>query len=241
MTSAKSVSMAGSTGLVGSFALQSFLSSPQTSHVHALMRRAYPHPITDPESKLKPLISSDTATWPATLRSAPTTVFVSSLGTTRGDAGSFEAQRKVDFDLNLDLAKAAKAAGARSCVLISTAGADSTSRLPYMKMKGELEDAVIEIGFEKMAILRPGLIVGSREKARLLDYPLHGVANLLGAISGGKLKDVWAQDADTIGKAAVRVALEEGVWEGKGKQEGGKTVWHLTQADIVALGKHATS
>ncbi|PWW80755.1 hypothetical protein C7212DRAFT_274090 [Tuber magnatum] len=241
MSSAKSVSIAGGTGLVGSFALQHFLSNPQTSHVYSLMRRAYPHPITDPESKLKPLISSDIVTWPAALGSTPTAVFVSSLGTTRGDAGSFEAQRKIDFDLNLDLAKAAKAAGAKSYVLISTAGANSTSRFPYMKMKGELEDAVIEIGFERTAILRPGLIVGSREKTRLLDYPLHGVANLLGIISGGKLRDCWAQDADTIGKAAVRAALEEGVWEGKGTQEGGKRVWHLTQADIVALGKHATS
>ncbi|KAG0640785.1 hypothetical protein HOY80DRAFT_781418 [Tuber brumale] len=241
MSSAKSVSIAGSTGLVGSFALQHFLSSPQTSHVYSLMRRPYPHPITDPESKLKPLISSDTATWAATLGSIPTAVFVSGLGTTRKDAGSLEAQRKIDFDLNLDLAKAAKAAGAKTYVLISTTGADSTSRFPYMKMKGELEEAVIEIGFEKTAILRPGLIVGSREKARLQEYPLHVMANLLGAISGGKLKDGWAQDADVIGRTAVRAALEEGVWEGRGKQEGGKTVWHLTQADIVALGKHATS
>jgi len=208
--------------------------------VYSLMRRPYPHPITDPESKLQPLISNDIATWPATLGSIPTTVFVSALGTTRGDAGTFEAQRKIDFDLNLDLAKAAKAAGAKCYVLISTHGSDSTSRFPYMKMKGELEDAVIEIGFEKTAILRPGLIVGSREKARLLDYPLHGLANLLGAISGGKLKNVWAQDADTVGKAAARAALEEAVWEGKGEQEGGKTVWRITQADILALGKHAT-
>ena len=208
--------------------------------MYSLMRRPYPHPIADPESKLKPLISSDIATWPATLGSIPTTAFVSGLGTTRGDAGSLEAQRKIDFDLNLDLAKAAKAAGAKCYVLISAAGADSTSRFPYMKMKGELEDAVIGIGFEKTAILRPGLIVGSREKARLLESPLHGVANFLGAISGGKLKDWWAQDADAIGKAAVRVVLEEAVWEGKGKQDGGKTVWHITQADIVALGKNAT-
>ncbi|RPA96630.1 hypothetical protein L873DRAFT_1204327 [Choiromyces venosus 120613-1] len=241
MSSGIAVSIAGSTGLVGSFALQYFLSSPQVSQVYSLMRRAYPHPITDPESKLKPLVSSDISTWPGTLSSIPTAAFVSGLGTTRGDAGSLEAQRKIDFDLNLDLAKAAKAAGVKTYVLISAASADSASRFPYMKMKGELEDAVIELGFEKTAILRPGLIVGSREKTRLMEYPFHGVANFLGAISGGRLKDLWAQDADTIGKAAVRAALEEEVWEGKGKQEGGKRVWRLTQADIVAFGKQTTS
>jgi len=62
-----------------------------------------------------------------------------------------------------------------------------------------LEDAVIDIGFEETAAL--GLIVSPREKARLLYYPLHGVANILDAISGAKLKHRWGRDAAAVGKA----------------------------------------
>lgn len=43
--------------------------------------------------------------------SAAGKTFVSCLGTTFAQAGSVEAQRKIDLDLNLSLAKAAKEAG----------------------------------------------------------------------------------------------------------------------------------
>lgn len=39
-------------------------------------------------------------------------VFVSCLGTTKAQAGSIDNQRKIDLDLNLTLAQAAKDAGA---------------------------------------------------------------------------------------------------------------------------------
>lgn len=100
-------------------------------------------------------------------------------------------------------------------------------------MKGELEDAVIALGFDKTAILRPGLIVGGREKPRVVEQPLHYVANFFGAVSGGRLKNFWAQDAEVIARAAVRAGTDDSVWEGK---DGEKRVWVMTQADIVAVG-----
>lgn len=49
-----------------------------------------------------------------------------------------------------------------SDVLISSGGSSSSSVFPYTKMKGQLEDAVKEIGFDHVVILRPGLLVGER-------------------------------------------------------------------------------
>jgi uncharacterized protein YbjT (DUF2867 family) len=201
------------------------------------MRRAYPHALSDPDSKLKPIISTDTESWPGALSSTPADIFISALGALRGDAGSFEAQRKIDIDLNLSLAKAAKAAGMKTYILISSGSGNSASRVPYLKMKGELEDAVLPLEFDRIAILKPGVIIGAREKTRALEQPLQHMANLFGAISGGKLKDFWAQDADVIGKAAARIALEDGLWEGKGTEEGGKRVWIVSQTDILAIGR----
>jgi len=225
----------GSTGLVGSQILQQLVSSSQVSTVHALMRRTFPNPINDPDSKLKPLISTDTLTWPAALSATASTILFSALGSTRADSGSLEAQRKIDVDLNVAVARTAKESGVKTYVLISSNGASSALRLPYLQMKGELEDAMIALGFDKTVILRPGLIVGGREKSRIMEQPFHHIANLFGVISGGRLKDFWAQDADVIARAAIRAGLEDSVWEGK-VSEGGKKVWILTQADIVALG-----
>ncbi|KAH0614844.1 uncharacterized protein H6S33_000480 [Morchella sextelata] len=201
------------------------------------MRRAYPHPIHDPDSKLKALISTDTSTWPDTLATTSSTALFSSLGSTRADSGSLELQRKIDVDLNVAVARAAKESGVKTYVLISSIGASSASRFPYIQMKGELEDAVIALGFEKTVILRPGLIVGGREKTRMMEQPLHHIANLLGAVSGGMLKNSWAQDADVIARAAIRAGMEDAVWDGKGTESNGKKFWAMSQADIVALGK----
>lgn len=218
--------------LQGSHILQQLISSQTFFRVNALMRRN-PNGLIDPDSKLRPLISTDISTWPATMSTTASTIFFSALGSTRADSGSFEAQRMIDFDLNLAVARAAKESGVKTYVLISSGGASSASRFPYLQMKGELEDAVIALDFDKTVILRPGLIVGGREKSRAPEQLLHYVANFFGAVSGGKLKNFWAQNADVIARAAVRAGTEHSLWEGRGL---GEKVWALTQADIVAVG-----
>src|SRR6266481_703419 len=64
------------------------------------------------------------------------------LGTTIKVAGSQAAFRAVDFDANLAVARAAKAAGARRIGLVSAMGADAHSRIFYSRVKGELEEAL---------------------------------------------------------------------------------------------------
>jgi uncharacterized protein YbjT (DUF2867 family) len=114
------------------------------------------------------------------------------MGTTRGAAGSVEKQRAIDYDLNLDLARAAQAAGVRVYVLVSSGGASASSRMAYPRMKGELEDAVKGLGFERTVILRPGLIVGPREESRPAEAVLRKVAGVVGML-GNAFKDPWAQ------------------------------------------------
>src|SRR5438045_2641104 len=92
--------------------------------------------------------------WPSSYPSA-TPLFLSALGTTRAAAGSVQAQRAIDIDLNLALAKAAKDAGATTYVLVSSGGASAKSMLPYLRMKGELEEMVRDVGFQHLVILRP--------------------------------------------------------------------------------------
>ncbi|KAK6581342.1 hypothetical protein PZA11_006033 [Diplocarpon coronariae] len=218
----------GSTGLVGSHILATLLSLPSISSVYAIARRQP----TSADPKLHPLVNAETSQWAAALSAvAPTpSILFSALGTTRAAAGSIEAQRKIDYDLNLGVAKAAKAAGVKVYVLISTSGANPHAYVPYSKMKGELEEAVKELGFEHTVILRPGLLVGSREESRPAEALFRSVANGLGAISGGLLKDFWAQDAEVVARAGVGAGLQ--ALRGERPK-----VWVLAQADVVRLGK----
>lgn len=98
-------------------------------------------------------------------------------------------------------------------------------------MKAELEDAVKELGFPHTVIIKPGLLVGSRQDLRLAEAVLQTVAKGLAAISKSWLTEWWAQDTGVIGRAAVAAALQCS----EGKRE--KGVWSVGQADIIQLGR----
>jgi uncharacterized protein YbjT (DUF2867 family) len=151
------------------------------------------------------------------------------LATTRAAAGGFENQYKLEHDLNIELAKAAKQAGTKIYVLISSGGASPTSMFPYLKIKGEIEEHVKEIGFEHTIILRPGLIFGSREESRPTEAVFRLVAGGLGRLHSS-LKDSWTQDASTIANAAISAAIKAKKGEVKDK------VWILELKDIIRLG-----
>ena len=210
----------------GSHILSNLTASPQVHHIHAFARKS----LTLSE-KIHPISSPDSKTWPSlypTNKTVPS-IFISALGTTRAQAGSFAAQKEIDYDLNLALAKSAKASGTKTYVLISTASANHSSMMGYLKMKGELEEAVKDIGFERTVIVRPGLLVGSREDSRPPEAGLRMLANAMGAVSGGFLKDFWAQDAEVVARAAVSAALQAEQREEK--------VWVVGQSDVIRLGK----
>ncbi|KAF2653687.1 NAD dependent epimerase/dehydratase family protein-like protein [Lophiostoma macrostomum CBS 122681] len=231
------VALAGSTGLVGSHILTTLLADPTISTIHTYARRAPPNPTSSP--KLVHISNADSSTWPSTFPTfPPPQIFISALGTTRSAAGSIPAQRAIDLDLNLSLARAARAAGVSCYVLVSSSGANARSGMAYAKMKGELEERVSELGFEYTVILRPGLILGDRVEARPAEAVARRVAGWLGSVSP-RLTGGWCNGAEGIARAAVRagglcVGGEREGGEGKGK---GKGVWVLGIAEIAELGK----
>lgn len=207
--------------------LNILISNTKFTTVHAFSRKS----LSTASTKLQTIESADSESWPDRFPS-DTSVFFSALGTTRGQAGGLEAQRKIDYDLNLALAESAQTAGVNTYVLISSSSAKSSSWVPYSKMKGELEDQVAKLGFKHVVILRPGLIIGERSDSRPAEYMARQIARFMGNAGGSKLTDSWAQDADVIAKAGVHAALQ--CIDGKKKEEG---VWILEQPDIIRLGK----
>ncbi|EXJ89339.1 hypothetical protein A1O3_02406 [Capronia epimyces CBS 606.96] len=222
----------GSTGLVGSHILSTLRSAAPSyfSNIEVIARRP-PPPAPDAAVPVKEFVDKDTSKWAPYLSSlspAPSVLF-SGLATTRAAAGGFENQYKLEHDLNIELAKAAKEAGTKTYVLISAGGANPQSSFAYVKMKGEIEEHVKELGFDHTIIVRPGLIVGKREESRFVEGIFRTVATGLGHISGF-LKDGWAQDADVIAKAAIAAAIKAEKGEVKDK------VWIIGQKDIIRLG-----
>lgn len=96
-------------------------------------------------------------------------VLFSALGTTLARAGSKGAQYKVDFTFQYDFARIAAQNGVPALILVSSLGADILSKFFYMRMKGELEQAVRDLNFPGCVILRPGPLAGKREDFRLAE------------------------------------------------------------------------
>ncbi|MBC5765923.1 NAD(P)H-binding protein [Ramlibacter albus] len=160
---ARSVAVAGATGLVGREILQRLTADESVAAVHALVRR--------PLSFTHPKLTSHVVDFAALPPLPPIDEAYLALGTTIKVAGSQQAFRAVDFDANLAVAKAARAAGAKRLGLVSAMGADARSSIFYSRTKGELEDALSGLGYEGIVIARPSMLAGDRES---LGQPVRG-------------------------------------------------------------------
>ncbi|KAK4695187.1 oxidoreductase, partial [Lecanoromycetidae sp. Uapishka_2] len=228
--SISSAALVGCTGLIGSQILATLAALPQEPTIIALARKALP--ASSSKDSIKPLIESDSSKWAASIRqlSPPPSVFLSALGTTKAAAGSVEAQRKIDYDLNLSLATAAKESGVKVYVLISSDAVSTKSLFAYGRMKAELEEAVKALKFTHTVILKPGLLLGSRQDSRPAEAAIRKLAGGLGSMSKS-LTDFWAQDANVVGNAAVAAGIQ--CVEGE-RKEG---VWIVSQSEIIRLGR----
>lgn len=90
----------------------------------------------------------------------------SALGTTIRKAKSTSIQHKVDVTYQYEFAKAAAENGVKGYFLVSSSGANAKSKLFYLKIKGELDEKVRSLPFEKIRIFRPSLLLGDRPEKR---------------------------------------------------------------------------
>jgi len=190
----------GSTGLVGSECIRALLDSGRYSKVFSASRR----PLSEVPSlrSVLPHPSVEEVEWGEPSEMPAVEHLFCSLGTTRRKAGSRAGFREIDHDLPLRWARWAKDVGARHLALVSSIGANARSRLFYTRTKGMLEDAVRELDFPSLTILRPSVIGGAREEFRLGE----SLSQLLGTLAPRGYRTI---PATVIASAMVSAALRE--------------------------------
>jgi uncharacterized protein YbjT (DUF2867 family) len=190
------VLVGGATGLVGRELLRLLSAEAGIAEVRALVRRPL---ITRGDSKVRECrVDFDRLdAHPEYFRADAA---FCALGTTIKAAGSQDAFRRVDFEYPLAIAKAARAAGASHFLLVSALGASARSKVFYGRVKGELEDAVMGLGFPAVTIARPSLLLGDREE--------HRPGEELGKKIGWLFPERWRPvEAASVAAALVRAAL----------------------------------
>ena len=147
--------LAGATGLVGRALLPQLLGSERYSRVHVLVRRA----VTGIEDGPKLQIHSVSFAHLPEKFPKVDDVYIA-LGTTIKVAGSQAAFRQVDLDFVVNTARAAQRAGAKRLAVVSALGADAKSRVFYNQVKGEMQEAVTQLGYDSVLIVQPSLLMG---------------------------------------------------------------------------------
>ena len=191
------VVLIGATGLIGA----SVAARLAGHDLHCLQRR--------PGGGSGTVHVAPPAHWPELVRMLTPAAAISTLGTTMAKAGSKAAFRAVDRDIVLAFAGAARAAGAARMVAVSSVGASPASASFYLRTKGEVEAALVALGFARLDIFRPGLLRGDRPGDHRLGERI-GIAlsPLTNLVLRGPLDRFAAIDAEIVAEAiAATLAL----------------------------------
>ena len=189
------VLLAGGTGLVGRLVAKR-ISSRRDVRLESLVRsRAHPGRTVDFEALVDDPASA--------AGGAQVQVGISCLGTTIRRAGSRSAFSRVDHDYVLAVAQLARLRGATQFILVSSVGAGG--RGFYLEVKGRTEDSLRALGFQRLDLIRPSLLLGARAERRPAERLAQTLAPLLDPLLRGPLARYRALDAWVVASAVARL------------------------------------
>lgn len=205
----------GATGATGKDLLELLLNDKDFDRVDVFVRRSLV--IQHPKLKIHVIDFDQPVQWKHLVKGD---VLFSCLGTTLKAAGSKEAQWKIDYDYQYRFAEAARENQVNNYVLVSASMASARSKVFYSRMKGELEDAVKALGFSRLTIFKPPLLVrkDSDRKGELIGFRIIRFFNKLGLLRSQKPlpTEVLAKAMINAAKrkqSGVRTLKSDEIWE----------------------------
>lgn len=193
--------IAGHTGLVGAQLLQYLLVDTRYRQVIAIGRRTpgFTH------ARLQAIKTELGELRQLPPHLAPHDAFCC-LGTTQRAAGSKAAFERVDFHMVVAFARAARASGAKRFFVVSALAADPRSLVYYSRVKGRTEQALREIGFDTLQIVRPSLLLGPRSENRPAEAMAQKLAPLFSRVLVGPLAKYRAIAGDDVARAIIELS-----------------------------------
>lgn len=201
---ADKILIVGATGLIGGLLTRQLVEQGADKKLHLLFRRPYREDVG--KAKIHVQLQEN---WPATIAKIKPDIVISCLGSTMKKAGSKAGFAAVDRDLVGAVAAAAKAAGAKQFIAISSTMADSSASSFYLKIKGEAEDLMRAQKFARLDIIRPGLLRGERTNDNRLGERLAIAASpIMDLLLHGKFRRFRSILANDVADAIVVLMSE---------------------------------
>ena len=192
----------GATGAVGLDLVEMLLKDDTFSEVEVFVRRAMP--IENGKLITRIVDFKKPSEWQDMVKGD---VVFSCMGTTLKAAGSKERQYEIDYTYQLEFAQAAHSNGVPIYILVSSAMANANSKLFYTRMKGELEEAIQQLHFQKEVIMRPPSLI--RKNTTKTDEKVTvTVLKVLNAL--GLFKKQRPMPTEVVAKAMI-VAAKQGI------------------------------
>lgn len=201
----KTAILFGATGAVGQRLLPLLIESDAWAKIIVVTRRA----LGSTSDKVTEVICDASSIDNHAAELVGDTVFCC-LGTTQKIAGSKAKFREVDHDYILKCARITHQKGARHFLVISSMGADARSLNFYSRVKGETERDLKAVGFERLDILRPSLLVGGRAENRPLEELGGIVMTLMSPVMLGPFAPYCPINIGQVARAMHEIALKDG-------------------------------
>jgi uncharacterized protein YbjT (DUF2867 family) len=128
------------------------------------------------------------------------------IGTTKKKTPDQEEYRKIDFGIPVQAAKLCAKNNIETFIVMSSMGANEKSSIFYSRLKGEMENEVLNQHIDHTYLLRPSLIVGNRNEFRSGEGLSKGIFKLMNPLLIGKLKKYRSIQAERIAEAMIQLA-----------------------------------
>jgi uncharacterized protein YbjT (DUF2867 family) len=202
----KTATIIGVTGMIGGYLYELLKKDNSFDTIRLIVRR--PIPKDDPRTEIKLVDFADAESLQLAIDGSD--VVFCTVGTTqRKVKGDKEAYRKVDYDIPVKAARFCKATGCETFVLVSAVGANSKSGNFYLKLKGEVEDAIKAVGLRSLHFMQPSMLIGDRKESRLGEKIAAAIMPPLAFLIPSKYRAIQGVK---VAKAMLKV--------GKGKEAG---------------------
>lgn len=194
----------GASGFVGSQLLLELLNHSDYNEVYAVVRK----PLAVQHPKLKVLIGGFDS-MPKLIESLSVDEAFFALGASQNSKQSSVEFYQIDHDYPVLASKTLKQNGAKSVFLVTAAGANASSKIKYVRTKGETERDIIALDFDHTHIFRPTMIVGNRKDKRPFEKIGMQIWKLIYPIFIGKQVDYKEIDGKDIAKAIANATLNQ--------------------------------
>ncbi|WP_121354927.1 NAD(P)H-binding protein [Flavisolibacter nicotianae] len=203
----KTATIIGATGLIGGQLVNQLQQDEQFGTIRVLVRR----PTTFSQSKVEEKLVNfrDPESFKLALEGSD--VVFCAVGTTQKKVqGDKDAYRKVDYDIPVHAARFCAETGCQKFLLVSAVGANRKSGNFYLRLKGEVEDAVQQFDIKSVSIFRPSILLGKRTEKRTGEKIGQVVMKLFSFLLLGSLKKYKPVKANAIAAAMIRESKKEG-------------------------------